>query len=185
MATKNRKVEVSKDPVRQAVEPGKMLQTKPSESWEPFASLREEMDRLFDEFSPSFWRMPLARHAFGPIHEMRGHWQVSPAVDFVEREDAFEMQAELPGLSAEDVEVKLSDGKVTIRGEKSTSRDEKTDEFHLSERSYGAFMRSFGLPNGIDEDKVEARFDKGVLTVYLPKTKDAMRHEKRVSIKSS
>ncbi|WP_341211450.1 Hsp20/alpha crystallin family protein [uncultured Limimaricola sp.] len=185
MATKNQKVEVSKEAAKQAMKPQSMVQKKPSDSWEPFASLRGEMDRLFDEFSPAFWRMPLARQAFGPIRETGGHWQVSPAVDFLEREDAFEMQAELPGLTAEDVEVKLSDGKVTIRGQKSASRDERSDEYHLSERSYGAFMRSFGLPKGIDEDKVEARFANGVLTVRLPKSQDALRHEKRVSIKTS
>ncbi len=186
MASKNQKVEISKETAA-PTKPSTMIQPEPSEAWEPFASLRSEMDRLFDEFSPTFWRNPLARRAlaFEPLRELRSHWKVNPAIDFVEREGEYEIQAELPGMAAEDVDVKLSDGKVTIRGRKSVSREEKDEEYHLSERSYGEFVRSFGLPKGIDEDKVEARFANGVLTVHLPKSQDALKHEKHVSIKTS
>ena len=102
-----------------------------------------------------------------------------------EREGAYEISAELPGLDEKDVEVKLANGLLTIRGEKKEEREEKEKDYYLSERRYGAFTRSFQVPEGVDADKVEARFAKGVLTVTLPKTAEAQKQEKKIEVKAA
>ena len=156
-------------------------------AWEPFASLREEIDRLFNDFDwPDFRFAPRRGQAgFDPVRNWADLGSSLPAVDLVERDGSYELQAELPGLDPKDVEVKLSDGIMTIKGEKSASHVEDKDDFHLRERSYGAFQRSFRLPAGIDPDKVAATFDKGVLTVTLPKTAEAREKERKIEVKAA
>ena len=77
----------------------------------------------------------------------------------------------------------LQDGVLTMRGEKKSERKDERENYHLVERSYGSFQRSIRLPETIDEDKVEARFDKGVLTVTLPKRPEMVKAEKKIAIK--
>jgi HSP20 family protein len=97
----------------------------------------------------------------------------SPAVDVTEKEDELLVTAELPGMRHEDLEVEVSDGVLTIKGEKREEREEKGARRRVWERSYGAFERTFSLPRSVDADKVAAEFEQGVLTVHLPKTKQA------------
>jgi len=99
-------------------------------------------------------------------------------MDLVEKEDAYEITAELPGLDDKNVEIKLSNRTLTIRGEKSEEKEDKQKDYYLSERRYGSFQRSFQLPDGVDADKIDAKFTKGVLTVKLPKTAEAKKAEK-------
>ncbi len=106
-------------------------------------------------------------------------------MDLVERDGEYEIQAELPGLDIENVEVKLTDGMLTIKGEKSEEHSEEAKDYHMRERSYGSFQRSFRLPAGIDGDKVAARFDKGVLKVTLPKNAEAKKKERKVEVKAA
>src|SRR5262249_14714840 len=108
-------------------------------------------------------------------------WGKAPAVDIVEKEKAYEITAELPGMDESNIDVKFSDGTLTIKGEKRGEREEKKKDFYLSERRYGSFQRSFGVPDGVDADKIEASFKNGVLTVTLPKTAQAQRSEKKRS----
>ncbi len=152
----------------------------------PVAALRNEIDRLFEDFAgPDLWR-PLQRQ-MGWVDPLRT-WSalaVSPSMDLVERDGEYEVQAELPGLSNEDIEVKLSDDVLTIRGEKSAEHKEDNENFHLQERSYGSFQRSIGLPKGIDANKIEAKFEKGVLTVRLPKSAEAKAKERTITVKAA
>ncbi|MCR5891710.1 Hsp20/alpha crystallin family protein [Burkholderia cepacia] len=98
---------------------------------------------------------------------------------------AYEITAELPGLEEEDVEVKLANGGLTIKGTKNEEKEEKRKDYYLHERRYGSFERYFDMPQGIDKDKIEATFKKGVLTVTLPKTPEAQKAEKKIPIKGA
>lgn len=155
--------------------------------WTPFEGLKREIDRLFDDFHPFGWRLPAARSAFDlALPRLSGTgWLVAPAIDLTEKEKEYEITAELPGLDERDVEVRLSNHTLTIKGEKKEEREEKQKDYYLSERRYGSFHRSFQLPDGVDSDKIEANFAKGVLTVKLPKTAEARKAEKTISIKAA
>ncbi|PZX49496.1 Hsp20/alpha crystallin family protein [Cereibacter changlensis] len=93
------------------------------------------------------------------------------------------MQAELPGLDPAQIEVKISDSMMTIRAEEHAEREETSGAYHLRERSSGSFQRLFRLPSGIAADRVEARYDKGILKITLPKTAEAMEKERRIEVK--
>jgi HSP20 family protein len=149
----------------------------------PFESLRREVDRLFEDFDRGFWRFP--SHRLFDIEPFWGRGATAPAVDIVEREKDYQITAELPGMEEKDVELKIADDVMTIRGEKKQETEEKKKDYHLTERRYGAFQRSFALPVGVDADKIEASFKKGLLTVMLPKKPEAIKAERKVEIKAS
>jgi HSP20 family protein len=163
---------------------------RPTE-WRPFESLRREVDRLFDDFQVApfqMGRLPFPRSVFDFEPFWRGgepSRSKAPAVDIVEKDKAYEITAELPGLDESNIDVKLADGTLTIKGEKRDDREERKQDYYLSERRYGSFQRSFGVPDGVDADKIEASFKNGVLTVTLPKTADPQRSEKKIAIKKA
>jgi HSP20 family protein len=159
----------------------------PSPTWHPFDSLRHEVNRLFEEFDTGSWRSPFRGSIFGakPFSTRdAGHGYV-PTVDIVEREDVYDVAVELPGLDEKDVSVKLAGGLLTISGEKQENKEEKRKDYYLQERSFGAFERSFRVPEGVDAGKIGAHFAKGVLTVTLPKTAEAKTAAKTIEIKGS
>lgn len=150
----------------------------------PLVSLRDEIDRLFDSFfNAPFGRMfeidPFRR--FGTLVPTFGG--ITPRVDVRETEAAFEITAELPGLAEKDVEVTLSDDVLAIRGEKKTEHEEKKADYHLSERSYGVFHRTFRLPDTVDQERIAATFEKGVLSLTLPKSEKAAKQAKKIEVK--
>lgn len=157
------------------------------DAWPPFARLRQEMDRVFDDF---FGRVP--GWPFGgrgvEIEPARGLGRVfgagAPAVDLAEEDNRYVLTAELPGLDDKDVELSLVDDVLTIKGEKKDEREEKGAGYHVSERRYGEFRRSFRLPDDVDADKIAASFKKGVLTVELPKHPEAAKKAKKIAIKN-
>lgn len=160
--------------------------------WQPFAALRDEMDRLFDSFMRGIGLAPgrLARRAGAELPPPPWRFETTlgmaaPAVDMVENEKEYRITAELPGLDARDVELTVSDDVLSIRGEKKEEKEEKAENYYLSERRFGSFRRSFPLPQGVDRDRIEARFEKGVLTVTLPKTAEAAARQKKIEIKQS
>ena len=106
-----------------------------------------------------------------------------PAVDIAESEKGYEIKAELPGMDEKAIEVKVTDGSLTITGEKQEEKEEK--DYYLQERRYGSFKRSFELPESVDPDKIEASFKKGVLTVILPKKAEAQKPAKKIEVKSA
>ena len=149
--------------------------------------LRREVDRLFEDFDRDFWRTPFrSARSLVDIEPFRRRDMALaevPAVDMVEKEGAYEITAELPGLDEKDIEVNLVDGGLTIKGEKQEEKEEKKKDYYLHERRFGAFERSFRLPEGVDADKIEATFKSGVLTLTLPKTPEARRPEKKIEVK--
>jgi HSP20 family protein len=128
------------------------------------------MERLWDRF---FGETPLAR----PFVD---EWQ--PSADITETKDAIVVKAELPGMEPKDIDVTLSGDILTIRGEKETEEEKKDEKYHYTERYRGSFERSFRMPAEIEPDKVEAAFDKGILTVTLAKTKEAKTKEIKVRV---
>jgi len=105
-----------------------------------------------------------------------------PSVDIAETDDNFLITAELPGIDEKNVDITLDDGTLTIKGEKKVSTEEKQGELYSRERSYGIFQRSFEIPDIIDENKIDASFSNGVLTVKIPKTPEAKKEIKKILI---
>jgi HSP20 family protein len=155
--------------------------------WRPFDNLKREVDKLFEDFGVSSWRHPFGRSTF----EAEPFWRAelglakAPAVDIVDKDQSYEITAELPGMDVSNIEVKFADGTLTIKGEKSEEKEEKKKDYYLSERRYGSFHRSFRVPDGVDADKIEANFKNGVLKLSLPKTAEAQKSEKKIAIKQA
>ncbi len=143
--------------------------------WDPFRDLvtiQDELNRLFNR-------------TFGSLEPLRptaaGTWM--PAMDVYETDDKLVAKVELPGIDPEDVEVAVEDGTLTISGKREFSSEVREEDYHRIERRYGAFSRAITLPPTVDTDKVEARFDKGVLTVEVAKTERAK--PKKIKVKAS
>src|SRR5207237_10624958 len=95
----------------------------------------------------------------------------SPAVDIKENDSEIRLDLELPGLKPEDVELTAENGVLTVRGEKKSERkDGEENRYHMVERTYGSFLRTFQLPQGIDEDQIKAEFENGILSIHIPKS---------------
>lgn len=158
----------------------------PGSGVDPWQSFRGEMQRFFDQF----WNrggLPSLRRMF----DAEPLWQnlpsvgfATPAVDVAEDDKAYHITAELPGMSEKDIEVSLSGDTLTIKGEKRDEKEEKAKNYHVSERHYGSFQRSFTLPDRIDRDKIDASFSAGVLTLTLPKTAEAVQQQKKIEVKA-
>jgi HSP20 family protein len=164
-----------------ATSPVTVKKSAPSQtgSLEPLRSLRGEMDRLFDRFSRGFGLPSLE-----PFWSSEVEFE-TPAVDLTEDDKAFTITAELPGIDEKEIDVTVSGGMLVIKGEKKQEKEEKNKNYYVSERSYGAFQRSFSLPEGVDQDKIAADFSRGVLTVTLPKSADAQKAQKKIEVKTA
>jgi HSP20 family protein len=106
-------------------------------------------------------------------------------VDVIESEKGYEITADLPGMDENNIEVKVTDGILTMKGERQEEKEEKKKDYYLQERSVGAFQRSFEIPESVDADKIEASFKKGVLTVKLPKRAEAQKPAKKIEVKAA
>ncbi len=133
--------------------------------WEPFRDLmatQRGFDRLFREaFSP----------AFGEGESSTRTW--APPVDIYENGDNLVLKAELPGVDAKDVEIRVEDSTLYLKGERKFEKEVNEQNYHRVERSYGTFTRSFALPNSIDSDRVSAEYKDGILTLTMPKKEEA------------
>ena len=138
----------------------------------PMTTLGREIDRLFAEYLPwGPWRHPVVAGAF----EVEPYWQSmttgpAPSVNVVEKEHAYEITAEVPGMDETNIEVTLGDSELKIKGEKVEEKQEERKGMLVSERHFGAFQRSFRIPKDVDSDKIDAVFKNGILTVTLPKS---------------
>ena len=155
----------------------KQVQRKPI-SYLPFGgTLAEEVAELRDQFDRMFGNVFAA-----PVFPLPLGW--APAIDISEGTDELTVKADLPGVEKEDVTVTFDDGMLTVKGEKREEKREKDDkkQYHVYERSYGAFARSFTLPSAIDDKRIKAEFHDGVLTVHLPKSAEAKASGKPIEI---
>jgi HSP20 family protein len=138
------------------------------QTFDRFAALRDEMDRLFDG-------------SFGPVFRTPGSFsRWAPALDVYQDKDQFTVVAELPGLKKEDIELSLQDGVLTISGER--KQEKKSEEGYRNERFFGRFQRSVTLATSVDGDKVKATYQDGILKVVLPKAEEAKPKQIEVSI---
>lgn len=155
----------------------KTTQKQPQRATDVFSVMRDEMDRVFERFESGLPRLPsLFRYGSGEAWLM-------PELDVHDDGKQLTVAVELPGVDEKDVTVTLANGILTIKGEKKSEHEENDGQTYMSERSYGAFERSLRLPDSIDESKLEARFDKGVLRIAAQKRPEAVKAEKRIEIK--
>lgn len=132
--------------------------------WDPFDAFlgaQEDLNRLFR-------RSWLGDEGISKSLAEAGTW--APAVDIYETGDAFVVEAELPGIDPENIEVSVDEGVLTLKGERRLEKEVKEENYHRVERAYGMFTRAVRLPTDIDADKVQAGYDNGVLKVTIPKT---------------
>ncbi|MDR3423508.1 MAG: Hsp20/alpha crystallin family protein [Alphaproteobacteria bacterium] len=141
---------------------------------DPFLSIQRALQRSLDETWRGLPASALTEAASMPM-----------ALDVREDEKAFHVTADLPGLSEKEVEVTFDDGLLTIRGEKKVERDEKKDTWHIVERSSGSFARRLSLSAAVDADKIDAKFEKGVLSVTLPKLSQEQASARKIEIKTA
>ena len=143
---------------------------------DPFLSLHREVNRLFDDVFRGFdGGLP----SVGRASSFGGNW---PSVEISDNDKEIRVTAEVPGMEEKDIEILLDDGVLTLRGEKRSETEDKDRQF--SERYYGRFERRIPLGYEIEEDKIDARFRNGVLSVTLPKTAKAQSQAKRIAIKN-
>ena len=132
-------------------------------AWKPFQNFfptSRELDRVFDNV---FGNPAISRST------ANNTW--APPIDVVDADDHVEFRAEVPGLSENDVQVSITENVLTIKGEKKSESVDKNVDYHVVERSYGQFQRSFGLPKNLRTDDIDASFKRGVLTISVPKIK--------------
>lgn len=141
---------------------------------DPFSSLQREMNRLFDDMLRGVPRAAAIEPA--------GIARWSPSIDVKESANEVVVSADLPGLDQKDVEVTLTDDLLTIKGERKAERSEKGENWQVMERSYGSFQRAIALPFAADAAAVQATFDKGVLTIRLPKPPEVKTAERKIPI---
>lgn len=137
------------------------------------------IDDFIDQFNGSW---PFLHPSFGNTDSTSV--SLHPKVDIIEDEKSYSLSAELPGLVLDNINLEISDGILTLSGEKKTEKEEgKGSNYHMKERSYGFFKRSFSLPLGVEEDKIHADFKKGILHVSMPKSDKAQQKQRKISIK--
>jgi len=116
------------------------------------------------------------------MSEPRANRPWSPAVDIFETEDAVTLKADLPDVKTEDIDIRVENGTMTLKGSRKFEKDENAKGYHRIERSYGEFVRSFAVPSSVETDKVEAQYKNGVLTITLPKKETAKPRQVKVAI---
>ncbi len=140
--------------------------------YDPFVAFRREMDRMFDNFLRGTGLPAL------------GSWtDVTPSMDLNETDKEFVVTAELPGLDDKDFEVTVSGDMLTLKGEKKAEREERNGDAHYIERRFGAFSRSVRLPFEVKDEKVDAQYEKGVLTIRIPKPAELQRPARRIDVR--
>ena len=146
--------------------------------WDPFQDLRSAQDEMTQ-------MSPMLAHALG-LHTQQGNERAmtsawAPALDISERKDAYLVTVELPGVEAEDLDITMEDGLLTIQGERRVAQDSSEQQFHRVERSYGAFRRSITLPAQVMTEGIEASAEDGVLQIVVPKMEQAK--PKRIQVR--
>jgi HSP20 family protein len=139
-----------------------------SNPWPVSWNVQDEINRMFEDIG----------NPFGWVEQGR----VAPAMDVRETEDAYVIEADVPGLKKDDVHIEVADNVLTIKGERTEEQRENRKDYHRVERQFGSFVRSVSIPGGFDAGRVSARFENGVLTVTLPKPEE--RKPRRIEVKA-
>lgn len=141
----------------------------------PLFSLRQNMDRVFDNFFRGFNVEP-----FGVTASL-----FSPSVDVADNGKEISITVELPGMDEKDIDVSITKDALTIRGEKKDETEEKNASYHRMERVYGFFSRTISLPVEVNVDAAKADYKKGVLTINIPRTERVLKEAKKIAVKTS
>jgi len=144
--------------------------------WDPFRdllTLQERMNRMFEQ---------TARGQIGSGEGELATW--APAVDIYENEKDIVLKADLPGVNPSDVDIRVENNVLTLRGDRHFEKEVKEENYHRVERSYGSFVRTFSLPNTVQADKIEAHFENGVLRVTMPKREEARPKQIKIAVSS-
>jgi HSP20 family protein len=136
-----------------------------------FEQMRMDMDRLWDSFFEG-----------RPRRRVREEREWLPSLDMAETKNAVVVKAEVPGLDPKDIDISLSGDVLTIKGEKKQEKEEREENYHLIERSYGSFVRSIHLPTKVRSEKIEASYKNGILKVVLPKSEGAKMKEVKIKV---
>ena len=144
--------------------------------FEPFRDLLTIQDRMSRLFNEAFHGAPGADDDWA----LGGSW--APAVDILEQEGNIVLKAELPGVDPKDVDIRVENNTLTLRGERRFDNEAKREDYHRVERSYGAFARSFSLPTVVDTEKIQADYKDGILKVTLPKKEEAKPKQIAISV---
>lgn len=140
-----------------------------------FGRLRDEIDQVFDDFS---FARPVRN-----VFQLPAGLDFSPVMDLEDRKDHYELAIELPGIEEKDITVEVSDGALSISGEKRAESETKSGDYLVSERSYGSFRRRLTLPGDVDPDGIEAKYRHGVLRLTLKKDKHAVSRIRKIAIR--
>jgi HSP20 family protein len=144
--------------------------------WDPFrefVTLQDRMNRLFrDSFGPEGREEALTSTTF------------APPVDVYEDEHNVTLKIEVPGIEEKDIDVRIENNTLTVHGERKFEKEEKEENYRRVERQYGSFTRTFTLPNTVDQDSVQANYDKGVLNIKLAKKAEAKPKQIKVNVGS-
>ncbi len=146
--------------------------------WQPmqeFTSLQRQMNRLFDGF---FGRTT----SLMPFQENLSDWEFGPPVDIYEDDQRLTFKVEVPGIDEKDIKVEVENNMLTVHGERKLEKDIKEENFRRMERHYGAFSRSFTIPNTVDPEKIEASYSHGVLAIQMPKRAEAKAKQIKVNV---
>jgi HSP20 family protein len=138
----------------------------------PFVALQRDMNKVFE----SFWQR---------VDKPFGMLAAEPKLDMTETEGQVRVAIDLPGLDPKDVELTCTDSMLFVKGEKREEKESGEGARHIVERSYGRFERTVPLPRGLDTAKAEARFDKGVLTLTIPRSPEAPPSVRKIEVKAS
>ena len=145
---------------------------------DPFMALQRQINQIFDNFFDGF--------AISPLWGLEsGRGPFNPRMDLSDTDKQYRVTVELPGLDEKDVEISLANNVLTIKGEKKQEKEEKRKDYHRMERSYGLFKRNIAIPEGVDLEKVDASFRKGLLIINLPKTEEMQKETKTIPIKAA
>ncbi|OIP60778.1 MAG: molecular chaperone [Nitrospirae bacterium CG_4_9_14_3_um_filter_53_35] len=144
--------------------------------WEPFKdlmSIQERMNQLFDD--------TLSKRNEGTEEFSKGNW--SPPVDIYETATHVVLKAEIPGISQDDIDIKIEDNALVLKGERKFEKPSDDETYYRIERSYGNFMRSFTLPNSVDQSGVKATYEAGILKIVMHKKQEKKPHSIKVEVK--
>ncbi|MDH3695138.1 MAG: Hsp20/alpha crystallin family protein [Gammaproteobacteria bacterium] len=140
----------------------------------PLTALRSEIENVFDHFSNAWTRLD-------PIHRISEAFR-SPDTDASESKNAYEISVDLPGMDEKHIDLSIVDNVLVLKGEKQEEREQDGKDYYLRERFYGRFQRSFQVPNDVNKTKIAAKYDKGVLTISLPRSKSAKPKARRIAV---
>jgi HSP20 family protein len=142
---------------------------------DPFSRIRHEMNQVFNDFFKD-----CTAHSLTSIDQNKQ--MMVPLVNIAESDTKYKISAEMPGINEKDIDLTIADGKIIIKAEKKNEIEDKKDQYYKAERSYGMYQRIFSLPEYVDADKIQAKFENGVLNIEIPKIKNSPPTIKKIAI---